>query len=51
MDISKRLISYVESLRPILYIPYFDFHLVDQYIHQTALDEYEIVEYQNGYGM
>lgn len=51
MDISKRLISYVESLRPILYIPYFDFHLVDQYIHQTALDEYEIVEYQNGYGI
>lgn len=51
MNVTKQLIHYVESLRPILYIPYFDFHLVDGHIAEAASDEYEIVEFQNGYGL
>ena len=51
MSITKKIIDYVESLRPIIYIPYFDFHLVDRYIRDAALNEYEVVEYQNGYGI
>ncbi|MFK5710160.1 AAA family ATPase [Lysinibacillus boronitolerans] len=51
MSITKKIIDYVESLRPVIYIPYFDFHLIDRYIQGAALNEYEVVEYQNGYGI
>lgn len=51
MSVTKKIINYVESLRPLIYIPYFDFHLIDCHIQRAALDEYEIVEYQNDYGI
>lgn len=44
------LTSYVDALRPIIYIPHFDFVKVDKIIKEVASDEFDILEFNEAHG-
>lgn len=46
---ASKLSSYVEALRPIIYVPTFDFHAFDQELKQIS-DTAKIHEYNDGLG-
>lgn len=46
---ASKLSSYVEALRPIIYVPTFDFHAFDQELKQIS-DTVKIHEYNDGLG-
>jgi len=45
----SKLASYIESLRPIIYINHFDFHAVDNIIQKVS-NNLKIYEYNNSFG-
>ena len=47
---TSKLISYVDALRPIIYINHFDFHAVDKLIASVARKETAIYEYNEAGG-
>ena len=47
MSAINRLTSYIEALRPILYIPTFDFYSFDNIISKISENE-DIYEYNEG---
>ena len=49
MSAINRLTSYIEALRPILYIPTFDFYSFDNIISKISENE-DIYEYNEGLG-
>ncbi|MDJ0732700.1 MAG: AAA family ATPase [Nostocaceae cyanobacterium] len=48
-NVVQKLSSYIDSLRPIIYINHFDIHAIDQIIKQVALDS-DIYEYNDASG-
>lgn len=46
-----KLASYVDALRPIIYINHFDFEMIDSEIKQLAGEQVKCVEYNNGLGL
>ena len=42
--------AYVDALRPIIYIPHNDFTSIERVIENVAQEEFDIVEFNHGYG-
>lgn len=42
--------AYVDALRPIIYIPHDDFASAERVIESVAIDDFDIVEFNHGYG-
>jgi SpoVK/Ycf46/Vps4 family AAA+-type ATPase len=49
-NIVHTLASYIDALRPIIYIPHFDFVKVDKIIKGVAGEEFEVLEFNNAHG-
>ncbi len=49
MDTIDKLSSYIEALRPIIYIPTFDFYAFDEIISEVS-NSSKIYEYNEGLG-
>lgn len=47
----NQLASYVDALRPIIYINHFDFHVVDELIAQVAGPDTHCMTFDNALGM
>lgn len=49
-SIQSKIASYVDALRPIIYIPHYDFDKIERIVAEVAGETFHVMEFNNAYG-